>query len=184
MSAYGTVSLCPILSFLDAHAGGIQSVCAAFGLLGLIWYCILTRGIHKAALRQASAAIRPFIVTDELKETDVPNFQLNTLPISKKKIIIIRNLGSGPAMDIFWSLTPKAGTTEEFKWISLGDLAVNDWSYIFDDAPTPAYLFERPDQGMVFRFLDSAGDEHETIEVMRKGRFYQHCRRRNSKDGL
>jgi len=168
--------------WLDDHASAIQAICAILGLAGLVWYCILTHKIQKASLRQASAAIRPFIVIDELNEKDYPNCEFLLKPVSASKIFIIRNLGSGPAMDIKWALGSDAGTRSNVNWIELGDLAVSDWSQIFDDAPIPQMMFKRPEEGMIFRFCDSAGIKHETIEVMRGGGFYQRCRLQNLKE--
>jgi hypothetical protein len=71
--------------WLDEHASAVQAVCSVLGLMGLYWYCILTHGIHRAALRQASAATRPFIVIDELQEKDYPAYELRLKPISKEK---------------------------------------------------------------------------------------------------
>ena len=62
------------------------------------------RNPHIASLKQASAGIRPFIVIDELNEKDYANFEMRLKPISAEKIIIIRNLGRGHAMDIKWAL--------------------------------------------------------------------------------
>lgn len=170
--------------WLDDHASAVQAVCAILGLIGLFWYCILTRQIQQASLRQSRAAIRPFIVIDELNEKDYPNYEMRMKPISVDKIFIIRNLGSGPAMDIKWALGSDAGTRPNVKWIGLGDLAIGDWSQIFDDAPIPEMMFQRPAEGMVFRFCDSAGIEHETVEVMRGGRYYQQCRLQHPKKGF
>ena len=171
-----------LLHLLDRHAGAFQAVCAFLGLIGLICYCVLTQGIYKASLRQASAAIRPFIVIDRLSDTDEPSFRLSLLPISKKDIFIIRNLGNGPAMNIKWALGSDAGERKDVKWIGLGDLAVKDWSHIFDDSLLGQYMFDRPTQGVVFRFCDSAGTEFETTEEWKNGHFYQRCRTKVATD--
>lgn len=168
--------------WLDDHASAIQAISAVVGLVGLFWYCILTRRIQQASLRQMSAAIRPFIVIDEMKEADYPQFELRLKPASEKKILIIRNLGNGPAMDIKWALGSDAGTRTGVNWIELGDLAVGDWSHI-SDFPAPRMMFQRPEEGMVFRFCDSAGIQHETVEVLKDGTYSQRCRLLNPKEG-
>lgn len=169
--------------WLDDHASAIQAISAVIGLGGLFWYCILTHRIQTASLRQASAAIRPFIVIDELKETDSPNFELWMKPVNATKIFIIRNLGNGPAMDIKWALGSDAGRRTDVNWIELGDLGVGDWSHI-SVFPTPRMMFERPDDGMVFRFCDSTGIFHETVEVVKDGIYSQRCRLLDTKEGF
>ena len=61
---------------------------------------------------------------------------------------------------------------------------MGDWSLIFDDALIRQMMFKRPAEGMIFRFCDSAGIEHETVEEMKGGGFYQRCRLRNPKKGF
>jgi len=170
--------------WLDDHASAIQAISALLGLVGLFWYCILTHRIQKASLRQASAAIRPFIVIDEMKEADYPQFEMRLKPAGADKIFIIRNLGNGPAMDIKWALGFDAGTRTDTNWIELGDLAVGDWSHISDNFPERRMMLKRPDEGMVFRFCDSAGIHHETIEVLKGDMYSQRCRLLNPKEGF
>jgi hypothetical protein len=45
-------------------------------------------------------------------------------------------------------------------------------------------MFKRPNEGMIFRFRDSAGIEHETVEAMQDGIHCQRCRLRNPKKGF
>jgi len=73
------------MTWLDVHAAAIQAVSAAFGLVGLIWYCVLTLQIRKATVSQSNAAIRPFVVLDEMRDADAANFELNLKPISVKE---------------------------------------------------------------------------------------------------
>lgn len=158
------------------HASAIQAICAVLGLLGLGWYCLLTHGIHQQAIRQATAAIRPFIVIDELTERDVPNFRLTHLIISKKAIYIIRNLGNGPAVNIQWTLGSNPDRNQRSSWTNLGDLAAGDWSYIL--GASRDYMFDRPEQGMTFHFLDVAENAYETVEDYKDEKYYQRCRPR------
>jgi len=163
-----------VLSWLDCHAAAIQAVCALAGLGGLFWYCYLTLGIHRASVRQANAAVRPFIVIDELNSRDVLNYELTLLPISKKKIYIVRNLGTGPALDIQWVLGSSGVNLNNANWAKLGDLAAGDWSHI--PIGPASIMCDRPQGGMTFRFNDIAENRYETIEECKDGIFYQKCR--------
>jgi hypothetical protein len=164
--------------WLDIHASAIQAICAGLGLLGLGWYCWLTHGIHQQAIRQATAAIRPFIVIDELTERDVPDFRLTHLIVSKKAIYIIRNLGTGPAVNIQWTLGSDPDKNQTRSWTNLEDLAAGDWSYIL--GASPGYMFDRPEEGMTLRFSDVAENTYETVDDYRDKNYYQRCRPRKS----
>jgi hypothetical protein len=165
------------MCWINDNAAAIQAICACFGLIGLAVYCVLTYKIHQAAIRQANAAMRPFVVIDKMNEKDVSDFRLSLLPISEKEIIVIRNLGTGPAIGIKWlrdaSLCDSANKQD---WMELGDLAVGDWSYI--STPIATMMFKRPPEGMSFRFKDFAGNDYETIEECKNGTYYQQCRSR------
>jgi hypothetical protein len=87
-------------------------------------------------------------------------------------------------MGIKWALGSDAGKRSGVNWIDLGDLAVNDWSHIFDDSPAAQMMFERPQVGAVIRFFDSAGVEHETVEEYKDKMYCQRCRLRNPKMGF
>jgi hypothetical protein len=163
------------LGWLDSHAGAIQALCSVVGAGGLIWYCCLTLGIHRASVRQANASMRPFIVVDEMSERDVPDFKQSLLPVSKDNIFIIRNLGNGPAMDIQWAkgssghLDVRSGC-----WTKLGDLAAGDWSHI-PNGPV-SIMCDRLEDGMTVLFSDISENRYETVEEYRDGSFYQRCR--------
>src|ERR1039457_7083392 len=168
------MNLSTFVTWLDCHSGAIQALSSVLGLAGLAWYCLLTLGIRRASVRQANASIRPFIVVDELTENDVPDFRMSLLIVSKKKIFIIRNLGNGPAVNIQWTRNPKRRAKSTAKWISLGDLAVGDWSHIPDK--DSQLMFDRPEDGMIFRFSDIAENQYETVEEYRNGIYYQSCK--------
>lgn len=165
------------MCWINHNAGAIQAICAFLGLVGLVVYCVLTRRIYQAAIRQANAAMRPFIVIDKMTEKDVSDFRMSLLPLSEKEIIVIRNLGTGPALGIKWLLNASLrDTAKEDAWTDLGDLAVGDWSYI--STATAKIMFLRPFEGMTFRFSDFAENQYETIEEYKNETFYQKCRSR------
>lgn len=164
--------------WLDVHASAIQAICACLGLAGLGWYCWLTHGIHQQAIRQANAAIRPFIGINELTERDVPNFHLTHLVTSKTAIYIVRNLGTGPAVNIQWIVGSDPYKYKTETWMNLGDLAAGDWSFILGTSSD--YMFDRPKEGMTFRFFDVAENTYETVEEYRNNTYFQRCRPRQS----
>lgn len=140
------------------------------GVIGLFWYCYLTYGIRKDTGRQTAASYRPFIVIDELKDEDAPNFRIEWLIVSESKIFVIRNLGTGPALDIKW----KKGIDTGNHWYPLGDLAMNDWSGL-PSADCP-HMYRKPDEGLLISYHDLAGNKFETRDELKGKSFFQSCK--------
>jgi hypothetical protein len=135
------------LCWLDQHAGAVQAICAVIALAGLIWYCTLTHGIHKATVRQANAALMPFLVIVEQEwDRSHPDSSLEQVPTW-----IIRNAGNGPAREINWKpgASNEPDTTKKKAWFRIGDLAVNDWTHLpHHSRPHEMKMHERPTDGL------------------------------------
>jgi hypothetical protein len=160
------------LSFLDQHAGAVQAICAVVALVGLIWYCALTHGIRKATVRQANAALMPFLIIVEQECEPIPTW-------------IIRNAGNGPAREINWKpgASNEPDTPNKKAWFRIGDLGVNDWTHLpHYSRPNEMKMHERPRDGLRLHYCDLAGNHFAMVGYFDGEVFYQNCSPIRKKD--
>jgi hypothetical protein len=169
------------LDWLDQHAGAVQAICAVIALVGLIWYCILTHGIRKATVRQANAALMPFLIIVEQEcDRSKPDSPAEPTPTW-----IIRNVGNGPAREINWKpgATNEQDTTEKKAWYRIGDLAVNDWTHLpHYSRANDMKMHERPRDGLRLHYCDLAGNHFAMVGYFDGEVFFQNCSQICKKD--
>ena len=134
------------MSWLDQHAAAVQAICAVLGIIGLICYCYLTWELRSTAIRQATASQRPLLVLFKPDE-DVSSGHF------------IRNMGNGPAMDIYW----KVGITNvrdnsETIWNLVGTVAASDRSDLPNWSRKESQLTTMAESGIRIHYGDLEGN--------------------------